>query len=145
MVIRRAKKEDLPQIDALMNLYGLMTISPEHINKRDVSLVAETQDKLIIGFLWMGVMAKNTLGYIDKVTVHRDYNKQGISQKLFKALTPWVKRLGIQQILGFIRQDEFHNQSVVNALKMAVTSDGYPYTHVLVSVPNTLAELNLEK
>lgn len=123
-----------------MQCYGKYTVDAAHINHRDISLVAVNDNK-VVGFLYVGLMAKNTVGYMDKFTIHPDYANQGIGQQLaVKALEESVKR-GVREVFGIIQQDQYHDKSAMNALRMAIGSNGTPYTYVRADINFILSEL----
>jgi N-acetylglutamate synthase-like GNAT family acetyltransferase len=141
--IRVAKRFDLPAIRELMQTHGKNSVEEYHINNRDISLVAEMDGKLV-GFVWCGLMAQNKFAYVDKVSVHPDYQKKGVTNKLYWALGKRMVRAGVKQAFGIIRHDEWHTAAAVNALKMGFGSDGYNYTYVLADIGHAKAEIGLE-
>ncbi len=141
MVISKATKQDLPAIRYLMQQYGNKCIVTEdHINKRDISLQARIDGNLV-GFVWGGLMAKNTIMYIDKVAVDPLYVKQGIVKVLYKELFKQALKLGVKQGFGIIKQDKYHDKACINALKMAFGADSVSYTHVYGEANNIIKEL----
>lgn len=146
MIISRATKQDLPAIQFLMQQYGnKMVVTESHLNKKDIALQVR-KDGLLVGFAWGGLMAKNSIMYIDKVAVDPRYTKQGIVQLLYKELFKQAIKLGVQEGFGMIRQDEHHDKACVNALKMAFGADSLPYTHVFGQASYIVKELeSLEK
>lgn len=141
VVVTSCCATDLPAIDHLMNQYGKMSVSPEHINRRDIALQARTDNGALVGFIWMGVMAKGTFGYVDKFTVDPAYAGQGVGRLLANRLLSECQTRGVRTVHGFIRQDEYHDKSGVNALKMAMGADPLPYTFVTSDILNTVSEL----
>jgi N-acetylglutamate synthase-like GNAT family acetyltransferase len=142
MNIRRAKKSDLSAIKDLMALYGnKMSVEGHHINHRDVSLVAVTDEGQIIGFVWAGLMAQNKVAYLDKFTIHPEYAKKGVGQKLALKALEIGKKLGVQDVFGIIKRDAYHDKSAINALKMAFSADREPYTFVRTNVNFMISEL----
>lgn len=141
MIISRASKQDLPAIRFLMQQYGnKMIVTEDHLNKRDIALQARIEGELV-GFAWGGLMAKNTIMYIDKVAVDPKHNKQGIVKFLYKELFKQALQLGVKQGFGMIRQDQYHDRACINALKMAFGADSLPYTHVFGEAGHISKEL----
>lgn len=140
MNIRKALPADLPAIQELTGKFG-MPVSEAHINNRDISLVARATDGSLVGFLFCGLMAKNTTGYIDKFCVDPTYRKKGVGNALAMACLSELAKRKVRSAFGLIKQDEAHDASAINALKMAMGSDGKPYTYVHGDVLNTIKEL----
>ena len=139
---KRARKEDLPAIRLLLQETGKMLIDEKYLTPRDIAIQARDSDTgEVVGFLWCGVMAGNSLGYLDKFQVAQSRSRQGIGNLMAKAMLAEVKRRGIRQVFGMIQQDEFHDKSAFNALKMAMASDGRDYTLVFADLPHVTAEL----
>lgn len=144
LLISRARKQDLPAIHELMRLYGSkMQVGSEHLNNRDIALQARNANGELVGFVWAGLMAQNTLAYIDKVAIRPDYAKQGVSQLLYHELFKLGARRGVKEVFGIIRQDQYHDKAAVNALKMAFGADSLPYTYVRAQMAHVQAELNI--
>lgn len=140
--VSKPKKDDLPALQYLMQQYGKFTIDANHLNPRDIALQARNTDNgEVAGFVWLGLMANSTVGYIDKFIVHPDYKNKGIGKLLANhALEACVKR-GIKEVFGLIKQDQYHDASAFNALRMAMTSDNASYTLVQGNIAHTVAEL----
>lgn len=144
ITIKRAHRQDLASIQALMATYSLFTISVECLNKRDIALKAiDTETGALIGFAWGGLMAQNTLIYIDKVTVHPAYAKKGVAQELYHRLFNTALKLGAKKGFGIIRQDQYHDKAAMNALKMAFAADAQPYTYVYGDAEKITKELSM--
>lgn len=141
--INRAKKQDLAAINELINSYGrIPPILPEYLNNRDLALKAvDTETGAIVGFCWGGLMAQNTVIYIDKVVVNPNYTRKKISQTLYKQLLSRALKLGVRLGFGVIKHDQFHDKSAMNALKMAFAADDAPYTYVYGQPEHMVKEL----
>ena len=145
MQVCTATKADITAIKALIRLYKLdkCDIKPYHFNHRDIAVKAvNPQTGELIGFAWGGLMAKNKIVYIDKVLIHPDYARYGVSQMLFSELLRRATRIGVVEAFGVIRQDEFHDRSAKNALKFAFGADPLPFTYVYGTTERTLKELS---
>jgi N-acetylglutamate synthase-like GNAT family acetyltransferase len=142
MNVRRAKKTDLGGIQELMALYGhKMTVEGHHINHRDVSLVAVTDDGQIVGFVWAGLMAQNKVAYLDKFVVHPEHAGKKVGHALALKAFEIGKKLGVQDVFGIIKRDAYHDKSAINALKMAFSADREPYTFVRTNLDFMMSEL----
>ena len=142
MLVRKARRTDLEAINQLQNLYGKMQVEAKLINHRDLSLVAiDEKTGAIIGFCWGGLMAGNSLIYIDKVVADPKWAKKGVINALYRDLLKLGTKIGVKTAIGLIRQDEFHERSAVNALKLAFAADAVPYTYVFGDIAHMNAEL----
>lgn len=139
MRARKARPRDYSEIEALLQRHR-MTADPSLINHRDVALVAFDGDR-IIGFLWVGLMAKNQMGYIDKFVVSSEYAGKGVGHELAQAALKECVKRGVREVHGFIREDASHYACGFNALKMAMASDGLPYTYVRGQLDFIVSEL----
>lgn len=129
MIVRLAKPKDLKAINELLSDYDLHPLDPATINHRDISVIAEDKGK-VVGFIWAGLMKKNTLAYVDSYCVAKDLHKSGVGRKLaVKAYEEAAKR-GVKKFFGIIKLDEYHDASAVNALKVAMKTDGGNYRYV---------------
>lgn len=140
VLIVRPKIQDLPGIQTLALNRGNMSVGQEHLNRRDIALVAKDASK-IVGFLWIGLMAGNSMAYIDKFTVAQNYAGRGVGHALASAALMACKKRGVTEVHGFIRQDASHAASSMNALKMALGADSHPYTYVRGQINFIEAEL----
>ena len=115
-MIRRATQEDLSQIHGLCLKYGLESMRPEFINSRDICLVADIGGK-IGGYIWAGLMARNTFAYVCGFTVDPQYSKQRVGENLAKELLRVARMKGVRSFVATIKQDKYHDQCAVNCLK----------------------------
>jgi len=106
-----------------------MSFNPDLVNDNDISLVATDGNK-VVGFLWVGLMANNTMAYIDRFIVHQDYRGRGIGNKLGTAAFKQAAKKNVEEFHGFIKNDSFYEASAVNALRLGLGGDNKPYTHV---------------
>jgi len=141
MIIRRAISSDLAAIQQLLKEHSGHPIGPEHLNKRDIALVARGTDGSLAGFIWCGLMAKNTTGYIACFCVHPDWRGKGVGAALGKRVMQEAARQGATYVFGAIREGASHDASAVNALKIGMASDPVPCTYVYASVPKALHEI----
>lgn len=145
VIVSHCKLSDLSAIKNLLSLYGKkIEITPAHLNKRDISLQARLPSGELVGFVWCGLMANKTLAYVDKAVIHPDHHHQGILNTLYKALFKRAYELGIKEVFAIIRQDEYHDASAVNTLKMAVGADSLNYTYVVAKLDKMKKDLGLE-
>lgn len=142
ITVKRATKKDLPAIRFLMQKYGnKMLVCEWHINNKDIALQARHDDGTLVGFVFGGLMANNKVCYVDKIAIDPEYRKQGIANKLYQELFKVALNRGVVQAFGVIKQDEYHDASCVNALKMAFGADNKPYTYVQGNLAYMKAEL----
>jgi N-acetylglutamate synthase-like GNAT family acetyltransferase len=132
--ISRASKQDLPAIKELLHQYAKFTVEAYHLTKRDLAFMARLESGELVGFMWVGLMANNKIAYVDKVTIHPKFHKQGILQKLYAEAFKQAFMRGVEFAEGYIRQDQFHEASGVQALRMAFGGDSLPYTRVFAQV-----------
>lgn len=140
ILIRRAYESDLIAINQLAVLYGYDPITRETLNKKDLSILA-INDEVVLGFLWCGLMNKNTLGYLDHFLVHPHCTKKGLGNKLAQRMRTLCKIKGVQKVFGIIAQSKFHDKSAMNALKMAMGAHSMPYTYVSTQIERSYQEV----
>ena len=141
MQIRRAKINDLHAIKHLLQQYAKCDIEPYHLNKRDIALVAYADSGELIGFVWAGLMAGNKVAYVDKVAVAPGYTGKGVCQALYKEAIKLGAKVGVKEVQGIIRRDQYHDKSAMNALKCAFGADELPYTFVYTDLNKIQKEL----
>lgn len=140
MIIRRALPKHSDEINRLVTRYAMPTVTPAYFNNKDIALVALDDDK-VVGFVWCGMMAGGEKGLVDYFVVNPEYSGKGVGYKLALKMQKVLSRKGKDAIVsGFIRQDEHHDRSGMNALKLAMGADDYNYTHVYTSVNYSLKE-----
>lgn len=145
MIISRCHKSDLPAIQYLMHLYGnKCVVGPEHINKKDIALQARLESGELIGFIWVGLMANNTIGYFDKVAVDPAHSGKGVINALYRESFKVLYHKGVKQVFGIIRHDAYHLKSCKAALRMGLGGDPVSYTHVFANMNFIKSELGLE-
>lgn len=145
MIISKCTQSDLPAIQYLMLKYGnKMIVTSAHINKKDISLQARLETGELIGFVWCGMLAKGTVAYMDKVAVDPEYAGKGVIHALYKELFKVAYSRGVREVIGFVRQDQYHLKSCKAALKMALGGDKESYTHVFADLNFMKSELGLE-
>lgn len=127
--ITRALEKHKPGIQRLLQLYSDMSFSDALINRTDLALVAVVKAD-VVGFLYGGLMGNKTICYLDKFCIDPAYSKQGIGNQLAKRAYSICLEKGVEEVIGFIRQGKHHDQSGMNALKLALGADSHPYTHV---------------
>lgn len=120
-MIRRATTSDLAQIHALNIEYALESMPEAFINNRDICLVAEDAGK-IVGYIWAGLMARNTFAYVCGFVVRPDYSKSGTGQKLALELLRIARMKGVQSFVAAVRQNEYHDACAVTALKCGTSA-----------------------
>jgi N-acetylglutamate synthase-like GNAT family acetyltransferase len=134
MIIRKARKSDLPGITALTSYYGMASPTEAFINSRDISLVACEDSGKIVGFVWCGLMAKNKLGCVDFFVIDPTYSGQKVGEKMGIELKRLIKAAGGSIMVAMITQQEHHDKSLVNAIKMGMTPTKETYTVVVGGV-----------
>lgn len=144
MYISRATKQDLPAIQELMKLYSdkEIEVTEHHLNKKDIALQVRDDSGKLVAFAWAGLMAANTLVYIDKVVCDPNHAKQGVIKKLYLELFRLAVKRGAKEGFGIIRQDKYHDAACINALKMAFGADQVGYTYVSGNSNRILSELS---
>ncbi len=118
-----------------------MSVDATYFNNKDLSLVAYADDGSLMGFIWAGLMCKNTVAYIDKFAVDPAYAGKGVGHALQMELFRQGAKRGVRRGLGVIKHDEYFNRSAKDALKMAAMADPVLYSLVQIDVMNTLKEL----
>lgn len=145
ILISRCKLVDLGSIKDLLSMYGKkVEITSNHINKRDIALQARLETGELVGFVWGGMLANKTIGYLDKVVIHPDHHHKGILNLLYKELFKQAYQAGVREMFGIIRQDEYHDASAVQALRMAVGADAVSYTYTVANLDKMKSTLGLE-
>jgi len=130
MQIRLARKSDYPAVVELLKEHGKFSVTRKHLNHRDISVIVYADTGECIGYLYCGLMAGNSVAYMDKFTIHSSVNGQHLGHKMaLFAVREGLKR-GVREIFGIIKQDAYHDKSAVNALKVGIGSDKEPYTYV---------------
>lgn len=140
--IRRAKRSDIDRINTLLNAYGLQTIDKSYVNHRDIAIIAESKEQCV-GFLWAGLMRQNKSAYIDYFTVSKEFTNQGVGKALAFETLKLFRRMGVERAFGVIEQDQYHDKSAFNALRMGMFAQQKPYTYVYGFVPHSSKELGL--
>lgn len=139
--IKRANIQHILCINELLINSNLSSITPDHLNGKDLAIAVFDEDKLI-GFLWVGLMAKNTLGWIDYFVIHPDYRTQGVGELLAKRALELGKQKGVKRAIAAIGHHEFHSASAMNALKMAMIAEPIPYTFIKGNIDHMIKEIN---
>lgn len=142
MQIRRPLKKDIADINLLLDRYELATITEAQLNSRDISLVVDDCET-IVGFIWVGLMSKNTLGYVDHYCIDEAYGGKGLGHKLAIKALKVAKKKGVRRVSGIIRPTQWHDKSAINALKMAMASYPYQVTYVYADIQNSAKELGV--
>jgi ribosomal protein S18 acetylase RimI-like enzyme len=129
MKIHRAHKSHLSRINTLLSNSGLLPITIDALNKRDIAVVVIDGPE-VVGFIWCGLMAKKTKGYIDHFVVHPDYIGNGVGAMLGTKLLSVAQKLGVKFLFGVIEHHASHDKSVINASKIGMQH--YPVPHTIV-------------
>lgn len=136
----KANRQDLDGINSICAKYGIKTVAPEYINSKDLSLVAKDGNK-VVGFIWCGILCQGTKGYIDCFVVDPEYQGMGVGQLLAHKLLKVALKKGVRETFGIIAHGAYHDNSAMNALKMAMMAAPKTYTYVYADVTNTVNEL----
>jgi len=119
MYISRATKSDIPAIEHLLAPSGKFLFSKRAINKVDLAYQVRNEEGRLVGFIWCGLMAGKSVGYIDHFCIAPDYAKQGIAQGLWDHLYKEVKARGIKYLLGNTANDDHQIKTMVGLSKAA--------------------------
>lgn len=115
-----------------------MSISEDHL--KDILIVAKDTSG-VIGVIWGGLMAGNTICYIDKLAVTE--RGLGVGKALCRKLFEEALSRGVKECFGIIRRDQYHDGCAINALKLAVGADSLPYTFVSGNMQFMKSELGV--
>lgn len=113
----RATKKHVRGLEHLFLEIGKFKFDANRINNRDLSLVA-VDNGLVVGFMWVGLMANNTVGYVDWYSVMPSYRRKGVGKLLAAKTIPLCQKKKVQYVFGIIKHDEFHSASGGNALQL---------------------------
>lgn len=141
VTISPSTRDDLPAVVQLLQQSGKMFIEDSHFNATDIALQARNDSGDLVGFVWCGLMCSGQLGYVDKLAVDLRHQGQGIGKLLTTALLRECVKRGVRKVITCIRQDQFHDASAFNALRMAMGADRLPYTFAWADIENTAREL----
>lgn len=141
MIIVEITHDRLVDANSLLIRTQMPTLTVEHLDNA-IALIAY-EGELPIGCLWVGLMAAKTIGYIDKFYVDPSFAKQKIGHQLAIEMLKRVKALQVREVFGFIGHHQFHDQSGMNALKMAMGGDKIPYTMVKGDINFMCSELGI--
>jgi ribosomal protein S18 acetylase RimI-like enzyme len=127
-VIRKMTNKDLPSMIEI-DIKVLGKARPEYWEMKLAlaekhspvsSLVAEVDDK-VVGFIigaatgWeYGV--PESLGWIDTIGVHPDYQKRGIARMLFQEMLESLKKLGINRVHTYVAWRDWGLLKFFNAM-----------------------------
>ena len=131
MKVRKARKEDLEALNAIAEHYGWRHIPSNFINKRDIALTAVSKKDGPVGFLWCGLMAQNSFGYLEWFLVHPTFRKKGVGSALGKQFVKIAKKFNVKVVIGNVRHTEYHDSVIVNAYKIGMMADQIPHTLIL--------------
>lgn len=115
-MIRRATDQDLPGINRLTHRYRLEPVRSEFINNRDICLVADVGGQ-IRGYIWAGLMARNTFAYVCGFAVDPEFTGSGIGTQLSRELLRVARMKGVKSFVATVENGPFHDACAVNALK----------------------------
>lgn len=141
--VSRATKQDLGAIRHLSAKYGHKLLIEECLfNSRDIAIQARSEEGVLVGFVWGGLMGSNQICYVDKVMVDPEFRGMGVLPGLYKELFRVALRRGVKKAFGVIRQDQFHDKSAKGAMHMAWGADSFPYTYVQADLAHMVKELD---
>lgn len=145
MYISKCNRSDLPAIQELMEKYNnKCVVTADHLNKRDIALQARLETGELIGFIWCGLLANNTVAYMDKVAVDPAHSGNGVIHALYEELFKMALAKGVKDVEGYIRHDDFHLKSCKAAVRMGLGGDNLSYTRVYSSLNKMKKELGME-
>ena len=130
MKIRRARKSDLKQINNLCQLCSWTGLSSDFINKRDLSLVV-VDDKKILGFMWVGIMANGTVGYQDWYLVHPELAGKGVGLALAQRMADVAKKKGVEILFAHVEPTPSAEKVLRNSEKIGMKVMPKQYTLLL--------------
>ena len=126
--LNEAKLTDLGAIKELTHIYGKDPVTEAHFNHRDIAIQAREEEGRLVGFIWAGLMAKNTIAYVGDLFVHPDVKNRKVGFKLCAMMLCKLLEKGVQTSIGFIEQNQYHDRSAINCLKTSMGSTGIPCT-----------------
>lgn len=107
MLIRKAKKEDLPEVYELLKTKELLDPDGKTCKRwwisaflKQVFIVAKADNK-IIGLI-IGEIATGKLAILHLVTVKKEFRKKGIASLLLKKAEQELKKRGARAIAGYV-------------------------------------------
>lgn len=127
MRVRRAKAKDLAKIAELCTSCGFNAPKDNVINSQDIAIVAEVDNK-VIGFVWCGLMAKNSIGLVDFFIIHPEHRGQKVGESLGQQLIKICELKKVNIMMATIKQDQFHDFSLANGVKIGMTPDEASYS-----------------
>lgn len=130
MKYRRVKGDDLAQINRLLKQYWDRVWDGSEINPRDVAVGAFSDHGACHGVIWVGLMQKNRLGYVDYYVTDPEFARKGVGQGLARTTFGILQKLGVERVFGVINTDEFHDRSAINALRIGMGAKARPHTLV---------------
>lgn len=113
----RATKKHTRDIENLLLECGKFRFDGARINNRDLSFVALDRGS-VVGFLWVGLMANRTFGYLDQYAVSPNCRLKGVAKALGAKALSVCSSIGVRQLFGIIKHDEYHLASGSNAIKI---------------------------
>lgn len=143
--ITKCQKQDLIAINDLLSKYNFDALTPDHINRRDITLQARLSTGELVGFVACGLMCNKTWAYVYSLAVDPEHIKHGIVNKMYQYLLKELDEVGCKQVFGTIRHDQYHNAAAVNALKMGLGAHPENFTFVFASLSHMKNVLGLEK
>lgn len=126
MKLRRVKSEELNAVNKLLAQHGINPIGSEFLNKRDISIGAYDGDKLV-GFIWAGLMASDTVAYIDVFTIDPAYANKQLGEKLGNKLRHVVEKKKVNRIFGVIADTGTGIASCKSAIRIGLKPSELKY------------------
>ena len=127
-VIRAMASSDLDQIVEIdikvlekpRPEYWKMKLDLVENHEQFSALVAETDGK-VVGFIIGGVSrweygVPENIGWIDTIGVDPEYQRKGIAQNLFKAMSDNLKESGVDAIYTFVKRRDWRLLKFFNSL-----------------------------
>jgi N-acetylglutamate synthase-like GNAT family acetyltransferase len=106
MYIKRATKDDIPAIKALISKQAKkVPFFESMINKSDIAYQVRTEDGTLIAFLYCGLMANKKIAYIDSLVVDPEYKNQKVAARLALHIHQELRARKIDRCSAFSMQD----------------------------------------
>lgn len=106
-MIRRAKPEDLAQINQLLAKTGFQSIDKSLL--KDFCLVG-ILNKTVCGVVWASIGKSRFIAYVDYLAVDPQY--KGLGARLSRDLVVHFKKMGVKKIMSLVIDSEHTKESL---------------------------------